>query len=72
MAVDLITGIIASLVATLLIGSTVYKLAVDKRNKNKGIIQKNSSNQIALQKSNSNTINIGDGVSNDEKRDKTK
>jgi len=69
MATDLLIGILASIIATVLVGGATYKYVVKKKSKNTGIIQKHGSNQIAMQKSNNNSINIGVDSSGNEKRD---
>lgn len=71
MAMDLLIGILASVIASGLVGGAIYKVVVNKKNKNKGIDQGNGDNQIALQKSNNNSINIGVGLSGIEKRNKS-
>jgi hypothetical protein len=68
---DLLIGILASVIATFLVGGATYKYIVKKKRKNSGIFQKNGSNQVALQKSKNNSINIGVGSSENEKRDKS-
>lgn len=55
MAENLIIGIIASVIATFIVGGAVYKIIL----KNRGIVQKEGDNQVALQKSKNNTISIG-------------
>lgn len=71
MTTDLLIGILASIIATILVGGATYKVIIKKKNKNTGIIQKNGNTQVALQKSKNNTINIGGGSSDNEKRDKS-
>lgn len=71
MTADLLIGILASVIATLLVAGATYKYVVNKKNKNKGISQRNGGNQVAVQKSNDNSINIGVDSSDNEKRNKS-
>lgn len=71
MTTDLLIGILASVIATFLVGGATYKYMVKEKKKNSGIIQKNGKNQVAVQKSNNNSINIGVDSSENEKRDKS-
>lgn len=66
MTTDLLIGIIASVIGTLVLGGATYKFIVNK--KNNGITQNNGSNQVAIQKSKNNSVNIGGNLSDDEKR----
>ncbi|WP_031424635.1 hypothetical protein [Exiguobacterium sp. NG55] len=61
---DLVIGVLASLLASMLVGGAVmYKFLFIKKRKNSGIEQKNGENQIALNKSKNNTIHIGGDLS---------
>lgn len=71
MTTDLLIGILASIIATGLVGGATYKFIANKKKKNIGIIQRNGINQVALQKSKNNSINIGVGSSENEKRSKS-
>ncbi|MFS0562769.1 hypothetical protein AB1K91_18800 [Terribacillus sp. 179-K 1B1 HS] len=71
MGIDLIVGIMASVIATTLVGGATYKYIIKKKNRNRGIIQENGSTQIAMQKSKNNSINIGVDYSENEKRNKS-
>lgn len=69
MFTNLLIGILASIIAGVIMGLATYKLVVKNRNKNTGIIQEKGSNQIALMKSKNNSISIG--VTSDEKERKS-
>jgi len=69
MTTDLLLGILASVIATVLVGGATYSYVIKKKSKNTGIIQEHGSNQIAMQKSNNNSISIGVESSNNEERD---
>lgn len=71
MTTDLLIGILASVIATALVGGATYKYILKKKFKNSGINQENGNNQIALQKSKQNTINIGGDTSKNEKENKS-
>lgn len=67
---DLTIGVIASMIASLLVGGgIVYKVTTIKKKSNKGISQREGTNQIALQKSKGNTINVGKDLNNEKKGD---
>jgi hypothetical protein len=71
MTTDLLIGILASVIATVLLGGATYKYILKKKDKNSGIRQENGTNQIALQKSKQNSINIGGDISKNEKGNKS-
>lgn len=71
MTTDLLLGILASVIATAIVGTTAYKFIVNKKLKNNGIIQSEGNNQLALQKSKNNTISIGGNSPEYEKNNRT-
>ncbi|WP_240378022.1 hypothetical protein [Bacillus piscicola] len=70
--VDLLNSILASIIATVVVGVGAYKYIINKKYKNEGITQEKGKNQIAVQKSKKNSINIGGEGSENGKRDKSK
>lgn len=68
---DLINGLIVSIIATAIVGGGIaYKVISKKRNS--GIIQKDGTNQVVLQRSKNNSINIGGGSADQENGNKSK
>lgn len=63
MFTNLVLGVLSSIIASIIIGST-YKII--KTKKNSGNIQKNGENQIIISKSNNNSVKFG-GDSSEEK-----
>lgn len=70
METDLLLGILASIIATVLVGGATYKYIFKKKEHISGIKQENGNNQIALQKSKQNIINIGGDTSENERGNK--